>query len=72
MFLAEEINVRVKHKGMTLAEWNKSTVILMERELGIATDTGEVRVGNGKDKWSALPIIKGCLLYTSDAADDTR
>ena len=44
---------------MTLAEWNKSTVILMERELGVATDTGEVRVGNGTDKWSALPIIKG-------------
>ena len=59
MFLAEQINVRVKHKGMTLAEWNKSTVILMERELGIATDTGEVRVGNGKDKWSSLPVIKG-------------
>ena len=57
--MAEEINVRVKHKGMTLAEWNKSTVILMERELGVATDTGEVRVGNGTDKWSALPIIKG-------------
>ena len=59
MFLAEEINVRVKHKGMTLAEWNKSTVILMERELGVATDTGEVRVGNGTDKWTNLPIIKG-------------
>ena len=59
MFLAEEINVRVKHKGMTLAEWNKSTVILMERELGVATDTGEVRVGNGTDRWASLPIIKG-------------
>ena len=59
MFLAEQINVRVKHKGMTLVEWNKSTVILMERELGVATDTGEVRVGNGKDKWTNLPIIKG-------------
>ena len=59
MFLAEEINVRVKHKGMTLAEWNKSTIILMERELGVATDTGEVRVGNGTDKWTNLPIIKG-------------
>lgn len=59
MFLAEEINVRVKHKGMTSAEWNKSTVILMERELGVATDTGEVRVGNGKDRWANLPIIKG-------------
>lgn len=57
--MAEEINVRVKHKGMTLAEWNKSTVILMERELGVATDTGEVRVGNGKDRWTSLPIIKG-------------
>ena len=44
---------------MTLAEWNKSTVILMERELGVASDTGEVRVGNGKDKWSNLPVIKG-------------
>lgn len=57
--MAEEINVRVKHKGMTRAEWKLSPVILLERELGVATDTGEVRVGNGKDKWSALPIIKG-------------
>ena len=44
---------------MKLAEWNKSTVILMERELGVATDTGEVRVGNGKDRWANLPVIKG-------------
>lgn len=57
--MAKEINVRVKHKGMTSAEWKLSPVILLERELGVATDTGEVRVGNGKDKWSALPIIKG-------------
>ena len=57
--MAEEINVRVKHKGMTSAEWKLSPVILLERELGVATDTGEVRVGNGTDKWSALPIIKG-------------
>ncbi|WP_180764366.1 hypothetical protein [Falseniella ignava] len=57
--MAEEINVRVKHKGMTSGEWKLSPVILLERELGVATDTGEVRVGNGTDKWSALPIIKG-------------
>ena len=59
MHLAEEINVRVKHKGMTSAEWKLSPVILLERELGIATDTGEVRVGNGKDRWTSLPVIKG-------------
>lgn len=57
--MAEEINVRVKHKGMTSAEWKLSPVILLERELGVATDTGEVRVGNGTDKWANLPIIKG-------------
>ena len=44
---------------MTSGEWKLSPVILLERELGVATDTGEVRVGDGKSKWSSLPVIKG-------------
>jgi hypothetical protein len=37
------------------AEWVASTFILAAGEAGVALDTGEVRYGDGVNRWSALP-----------------
>ena len=39
----------------TSAEWTASDLDLQSGQLGIASDTGEVRPGNGSDQWSDLP-----------------
>lgn len=43
----------------TSAEWAATTLTLGLGELGVNTDTGEVRVGDGSSAWSALPRHDG-------------
>jgi hypothetical protein len=41
----------------TGAEWTTSDVVLQSGQFGVASDTGEVRPGNGSDRWNDLPSI---------------
>lgn len=45
-----DVNERVG----TAAEWAASTLVLAAGERGVASDTGETKVGNGSGVWSAL------------------
>ena len=66
--MTETIPVRVQHKRMSASDWASSPLVLLDGELGIESDTGKVKVGNGRDRFSALQYLtgpKGCLLYTS-------
>lgn len=45
-----DVNERVG----TAAEWAASTLVLAAGERGVNSDTGEVRVGDGTNVWSAL------------------
>ena len=49
--------IRIQHKGDTQADWNPN-YILMRREIGIETDTGKMKIGNGVSPWSKLPYTK--------------
>lgn len=49
--------IRIQHKGDTQADWNPN-YILMRREIGVETDTGRMKIGNGVTPWSKLPYIK--------------
>lgn len=49
--------IRIQHKGDTQADWNPN-YILMRREIGIETDTGRMKIGNGVTPWSKLPYAK--------------
>lgn len=49
--------IRIQHKGDTEADWNPN-YILMRREIGIETDTGRMKIGNGVTPWSKLPYAK--------------
>lgn len=54
--MTETIPIRVQHKRMSASDWANSPLVLLDGELGVESDTGKVKVGNGHDRFSALPI----------------
>lgn len=48
----------IQHKRGTEAAWSASPVVLASGQLGVATDTGETRVGDGVHTWAELPSPK--------------
>lgn len=44
---------------MTEAEWNRSNVILLAGEIGVASDTQVIKVGDGKSLWRNLKSHQG-------------
>lgn len=57
--MTETIPVRVQHKRMSARDWTSSTLVLLDGELGVESDTGKVKVGNGRDRFSALQYLTG-------------
>lgn len=57
--MTETIPVRVQHKRMSARDWASSSLILLDGELGVESDTGKVKVGNGRDRFSALQYLTG-------------
>lgn len=57
--MTETIPVRVQHKRMSASDWASSTLVLLDGELGVESDTGKVKVGNGRDRFSALQYLTG-------------
>lgn len=57
--MTETIPVRVQHKRMSASDWASSTLVLLDGELGVESDTGKVKVGNGTDHFSALQYLTG-------------
>lgn len=57
--MTETIPIRVQHKRMTASEWADSSLVLLDGELGVESDTGRIKVGNGHDLYSALLYLTG-------------
>ena len=57
--MTETIPVRVQHKRMSASDWASSSLVLLDGELGVESDTGMVKVGNGRDRFSALQYLTG-------------
>lgn len=57
--MADTIPVRVQHKRMTAAQWRVSSVILLDGELGVESDTGFVKVGDGSSRFTNLKYLTG-------------
>lgn len=57
--MTETIPIRVQHKRMSASDWASSNLVLLDGELGIESDTGKVKVGNGRDRFSALQYLTG-------------
>lgn len=46
----------LKLKRKTQAQWESSTVIPLEGEPCMATDTFQFKIGDGVNVWTALPL----------------
>lgn len=55
----EVASARIQHRGMSTQEWESSSDILMEREIGIDMTTGYPKVGDGKSRFSELNDLCG-------------
>ena len=53
------VGTRMQQRRATAAVWNTSDYILAEGEIGVTTDTGIVKVGDGVNGWSDLDPILG-------------
>mgnify|MGYP000872566839 FL=1 len=55
----EKIPLRVQHKRMTANEWRSSSLILLDGEIGVESDTGYLKVGDGRSRFTNLKYLKG-------------
>lgn len=51
------VNVRLVTRHGSATEWATSNPVLLAGELGVESDTGLMKVGNGTSAWSALEYI---------------
>lgn len=78
----QNLNIRIKHKYDTEANWNKNNPVLLNGEIAITSDKfGKHKVGDGTHKWSELSYAKaeltkgdvtGALGYTPPSSDTWR
>ena len=57
--MSEKIQIRMQQKRMRASDWRNSSLILLDGELGIESDTGFVKVGNGTSRFSELQYLTG-------------
>lgn len=57
--MTEKIQIRMQQKRMSASQWATSSLILLDGELGIESDTGFVKVGNGTSRFSELQYLTG-------------
>ena len=50
---------RMKQRRATEAVWTTSDYVLADGELGVTTDTGIIKIGNGTSPWTELDIAFG-------------
>jgi hypothetical protein len=50
------VGTQMKQRRATAANWVTSNVILGDGELGVTTDTGIIKIGNGTSHWVDLPV----------------
>lgn len=53
------INVRMRQRRKTAANWTSANEILRDGEIGLETDTRKFKFGDGVTGWNALPYASG-------------
>ena len=57
--MPEIANARVQFKRMTRQQWQTSTYIAAEGELIAETDTGFIKIGDGRNRYQQLRYLTG-------------
>ena len=69
----QNLNIRIKHKYDTEANWNKNNPVLLSGEIAITSDKfGKHKVGDGTHKWSELSYVKADLTKSDVIYLDVR
>ena len=48
------LNIRIQLRNDTAENWNTQNPVLLEGEMGVETDTGKTKIGNGTAHWKDL------------------
>lgn len=48
------LNIRIQLRNDTAANWTNANPLLLKGEMGVETDTGKTKIGNGIDHWTTL------------------
>jgi hypothetical protein len=51
------MGIHLQLRGGTAAAWTAANPTLMQREMGVETDTLKVKIGNGTSNWASLPYF---------------
>lgn len=63
VILAQNQDIRHKQVIKTSQQWAESDLVLLSGELGYASDTKIIKVGNGEDVWEDLPNLNNEFSY---------
>ena len=67
------VNVRLKLRGDTAANWSATNPTLLANELGRETDTGKIKIGNGSTAWNSLAYQPfGAQITNADIATNAE
>ena len=71
------LNIRIQLRNDTAENWTNANPILLKGEMGVETDTGKTKIGNGTARWTALKYsgvdedtIKGIIDNNRNAFTD--
>jgi hypothetical protein len=53
------VNYRFKVRGRSAADWTAANEVLLAREMGVETDTGKFKFGDGATAWNSLGYAGG-------------
>lgn len=48
------LNIRIQLRNDTAQNWTTQNPVLLKGEMGVETDTGKTKIGNGTDQWTTL------------------
>lgn len=48
------LNIRIQLRNDTAENWTLKNPLLLKGEMGVETDTGKTKIGNGNDHWTTL------------------
>lgn len=56
--MPEEIYAKQRQRTDTAANWTANNPVLLDGEIGIESDTGKFKFGNGVTSWTSLAYTK--------------
>jgi hypothetical protein len=61
--------VQIQLRRGTAAQWTSANPILAVGEMGVETDTGQFKVGNGSSTWTSLSYATGIPRFSTSERD---